>query len=305
MTVTKKGQAAKEPSSSITAQLQASFAPTRPYMRDKTWLLLLAGLIALYAPVIVETARVWITDDYSTHGMLIPFMAGLLVWWRRQELAQAVCRPSAWGWLPLCAGLFLEVVAWYSNIRVFAMLSLVPVLLGLSLLFGGKRGTRILLFPILFLGFAAPLPTWLVQPVSFPIQNLSCQASCWSVQAIGVPIVREGFTVALPNGSAVEVANECSGFKKTLTVTVFACFYASLFAIAFWKQGLLVLAAAPLALLANIVRVSGLILAAHWWGLDGVHHLHDWADPFVVVVCFGMLLGVGRLLGCRKMRYFG
>ncbi len=272
---------------------------------DASCWLLLGALLALYAPVVWETAHIWLTDEYAAHGFLIPFLAGLLVWWRREELAR-VGRGCHYGGLFFIAvGLLLEMLAWYARIRVFAMLSLVPVLLGLSLLLGGIRVTRILLFPILFLGFAAPLPIWLVQPVSFPIQNLSCRAAAWSVQQMGVPVSQEGFTVGLTNGSAVEVAEECSGFKKTLTVTVFACFYVSLFEIPFWKQGVFTLLAMPLAIVANIIRVAGLILAANTWGMSGVHRLHGMADPFVVCLCFALLLWAGRVLGCRKLRYSG
>ena len=261
------------------------------------------ALVVLYAPIVWETAHMWLTDEYSSHGILVPFLAGLLIWWRRGALAQTPRRASAWGFVPLVGGLLLQMLAWYAGIRVFAMLSLVPVLLGVCLLLGGARYTRALLFPILFLGFAAPVPIWLVQPVSFPIQNISCRAASWSVQQLGVPVAQEGFTVALTNGSAVEVANECSGFKKTLTVTVFACFYASLFVVSPWRQVALVLAAAPLAIAANIARVAALILAANSWGMTGVHQLHDFADPVVVALCFLMLVGLGKGLGCQKLRY--
>ena len=268
------------------------------------WSLLVAtSLVVLYAPVVWETARMWLTDEYSSHGILVPFLVGLLIWWRRHTLAQTPRQSCAWGGVPLVGGLLLQMLAWYAGIRVFAMLSLVPVLLGVCLLLGGARYTRVLLFPLLFLGFAAPVPIWLVQPVSFPIQNVSCHAASWSVEQLGIPVAQEGFTVALSNGSAVEVANECSGFKKTLTVTVFACFYASLFVVSPWRQAALVLAAAPLAIAANIARVAALILAANSWGMTGVHQLHDFADPVVVALCFLMLVGLGKGLGCQKLRY--
>ena len=289
---------------SVNAPLQTTARQLKQlFSRDASVWLLAAALLALYAPVVVETAHIWLTDAYSAHGFLIPFLSGLLAWWRRRELARTGRNCHYGGLVVLIGGLLLEMVAWYARIRVFAMLSLVPVLLGVSLLLGGTRRTRILLFPILFLGFAAPLPVWLVQPISFPIQNLSCRAAGWSVQQIGVPISLEGFTVGLTNGSAVEVAEECSGFKKTLTVTVFACFYASLFTIPLWKQGVFTLLAIPIAIAANIVRVAGLILAANEWGTRGVAWLHGLADPLVVVLCFGLLLWAGKLLGCRKLRY--
>ncbi len=295
--------AVAEKETANTSARPGNWRAAQAWRGDPSCWLLAGALIALYAPVFVETAHIWLVDAYSAHGFLIPFLTGLLIWWRRQELADAPRSCNRWGFALLAGGLLLETAAWYARIRVFAMLSLVPVLLGASLLLGGSRITRILLFPLLFLGFAAPLPTWLVQPVSFPIQNISCRAASWSVQQTGVPISQEGFTIGLSNGSSLEVAEECSGFKKTLTITVFACFYASLFAIPLWKQGALVLLAMPLAIVANIARVSGLILTANAWGIRGVHWLHDIADPFVVVLCFGLLLWAGRVLGCRKLRY--
>lgn len=296
MTVSEYETSTPSPSASVR---EVANLPSRDVSR---WLLLSAVLV-LYIPVVVETAHIWLTDEYAAHGFLIPFLAGLLAWWRKREIANVGRGCHYGGFVLLIGGLLLEMVAWYARIRVFAMLSLVPVLLGMSLLLGGTRITRILLFPILFLGFAAPLPIWLVQPVSFPIQNLSCRAAAWSVQQMGVPVSQEGFTVGLTNGSAIEVAEECSGFKKTLTVTVFACFYASLFAIPFWKQCVFTLLAMPLAIVANIIRVAGLILAANAWGMSGVHRLHGMADPFVVGLCFVLLLWAGKMLGCRKLRY--
>jgi exosortase len=265
---------------------------------------LLATLVAVYTPVIAEVAQVWAGDDNTSYGALVPFMAGLLVWWKRQEIAALLpARPWIGGFAPLLVGLLLEILAWYTRIRMFAMLSLAPVLLGLTLLLGGKRITRLLLFPILFLGFAAPLPHWLIQPISVPIQTISARAASWSAEQLGVSLVATGFTVSLANGTSVEVAEECSGFKKTLTVTVMAIFYASLFAVPFWKQGALVLLAGPLAVLANIVRVTALILVGSEWGIGGVHAVHGMADPLVVVLCFMLLYGAGKALGCRKIRY--
>ena len=286
-------------------RLTASAARTalRAGCRDWPRLVLVAALLAVYAPVLWESGIIWLTGEYNTHGVLIFPLAGLLLWWRRHEIARCRKQSNGWGFAPLVGGLLLQMVAWYAGIRVLAMLSLVPVLLGLALLFGGSRMTRILLFPILFLGFAAPIPIWIIHPVSLPIQNLSCRAACWSVQQMGVPVSPEGFKLTLANGSVLEVAQECSGFKKTVTLSVFACFYASLFALPLWRQGLLVACAAPLAMLANVARVMALLLIANIWGTRAVQGLHDMADPLVVALSFLMLMGIGKALGCRKLRY--
>ena len=162
---------------------------------------------------------------------------------------------------------------------------------------------RLLWFPVVFLVFATPLPRWVVQPLSLPIQTASARAAFRVVKLTGIPMVEQGFTVALPN-VRVEVAESCSGFKKSVSLMLFAAYYASLFAIPWWRQGLLVVLAAPFALFANIVRVVGLILAGAWGGNRGVHLFHDVSEVIVLGLCFALLLGAGRLLGCTKMRYF-
>lgn len=274
---------------------------------QKNWpvVVLLVTLAAVYIPVIYDVAQYrWLRDDNTSYGILVPFMVGLLVWWKRDEIIDLLPgQPWAGGFALLAVGLLMEMLAWYVRIEALTILSLVPVLLGVMLLIFGKPITRLLLFPILFLATAAPVPATLIQPVSVPIQIISTNSACWVVAQLGVPLDRNGFKVGLANGASVEVAQECSGFKKTLTVTVMAIFFASLFAVPLWKQVALVLMAGPLAILANIVRVAGLILVGNQWGIDAVHTVHGVADPFVVVLCFALLYAVGRGLGCKKVRY--
>lgn len=264
--------------------------------------ILLAALAALYAPVFIETAHLWQTDEYSTHGAFIPLLSGLLIWWKRKELSETVRRPSAMGFAPLVFGLLLQALGWYTRIPVLATVSLIPVLLGVTLLVAGTKTLRILLFPILFLVFAAPMPRWIVQPISLPIQTLSAHSACTVVRALGVPLVEQGFNVQLTN-TTVEVAESCSGFKKSLSLIVFGCFYSALFAIPFWRQAILVALALPIALVANVIRVSALVLCGSWWGSIGVTRFHDPSEMLVLMLCIGLLFSVGKALGCKKIRY--
>lgn len=275
-----------------------------PEAKSKPWPfgLLLATLVALYTPVFLETSRLWQSDEYSAHGVFIPFLSGLLLWWKREEIARVTRKPSAWGFAPFVLGLAMQSLAWYTRINLFATLSVIPVLIGVTLLLGGTRILRILLFPILFLTFSAPMPRWMVQPLSLPVQTLSVDAASSTVRWLGVPMLKEGFNVRLPN-TTVEVAEECSGFKKTLSLMVFACFYVSLFAIPFWRQAVLVLLALPIALCANILRVSALIFCGYKWGDAGVHTFHDPSEAIALVLCALMLWGAGKALGCKKVRY--
>src|SRR5262249_51338286 len=134
------------------------------------------------------------------------------IWWRRRELAGVDPKPSAWGFAVLGLGLLMESLAWYGQIRMFEALSVIPVLAGVVLLTGGSSALKVLRFPILFLAFMAPLPRYLILPISFPIQVTSTRAACWGAQQTGIPLVVEGFKVVMPRVT-VEVEESCSGFK--------------------------------------------------------------------------------------------
>ena len=290
--------------SSVMSRVEDSATQYRPSWHRRAVLVLTGvALAALYAPMSIEMMHKWLSDEYSAHGLFIPFMVGLLLWWKRSEIADTPRSCCAWGLALLGTGLLIQIIAWHERMPTFVAMSLVPTLLGLTLTLAGPRLLRLLWFPIVFLVFATPLPRWVVQPLSLPIQTASARAAFGIVRFLGFPMIEQGFSVALPNVT-VEVAESCSGFKKSISLMVFAAYYASLYAIPWWRQGLLVLLAAPFALFANIVRVVGLILAGAWGGSRGVHLFHDVSELIVLGLCFALLLGAGRLLGCRKIRYF-
>ena len=55
--------------------------------------LLVAVLVALYAPVLLRLVRQWYTDPDYSHGFLVPFLSAYLIWQRRDKLAKST-RPS-------------------------------------------------------------------------------------------------------------------------------------------------------------------------------------------------------------------
>lgn len=146
-----------------------------PVRDDGEWgrrgaaLLISSALALLYGPLGLEMTHKWLSDEYSAHGLFIPFMVVLLLWWKRAEIARTPRVCSAWGLPVLGAGLALQVLAWHARMPLFAAMSLVPTLLGLTLTLAGRQMLRLLWFPVVFLVFATPLPRWVVQPLSLPI----------------------------------------------------------------------------------------------------------------------------------------
>ena len=264
---------------------------------------LLAPLLAvIYAPPLADAAHQWVSDGSSEYGVLILPIALSLVWMLRDRVR--ACRPApsrAGVWL-LGAGLALETAAYLLRLRWFPLLSLVPVLAGAVLALHGPALWRVLRFPILFLAFLAPVPTAVTLPAAAAIQRLSTAGTAQALTLLGVPAVQDGFDIVTPSLS-VEVAQECSGFKKLTTLLAFAVFYGYVYALPWPRRLALVLAVPPVALFVNILRILALVLIGSAGRTRALHAAHDGAEVAVVIVSFALLTWAGKGLGCRSLRF--
>jgi exosortase/archaeosortase family protein len=86
-------------------------------------------------------------------------------------------------------------------------------------------------------------------------------------------------------------------------LTAFTLLYAYLFTTSQPKRLVMLAAVLPLALLVNILRISGLIGVAASGGLTALHAAHDGAEYLAIGLAFGILLLLGRSLGCRNIRF--
>lgn len=256
-------------------------------------------LVALtFAPVIVELSREWATDERYSHGWLIlPISAGLL-WLRKGQLA-AVPRSGSWfGVLLIIAGLCAHALAWFLRFPHVGMWSFVAVVTGVVFVLYGSAMWRLVRFPVLFLLFAGTWPNRLIEPVNLKIQSLSAVGAAHVMAFIGYDVMREGNRIEIP-GHIVEVADICSGYKKTVALVAFAFLYGFVMRTTNFRRAVLVLSAIPIAVAANVLRVAGLIAVTSAWGDKGLHKAHDPAEMIALGIAFVLFIWLGKVLGCR------
>lgn len=93
-----------------------------------------------------------------------------------------------------------------------------------------------------------------------PLSHLTALATGIGIQALGIPADVQGRLVTLPHG-AVEVAGPCSGRDLMVMVILVAVVFLLAFPLQRWRDRLLVLlAAVPLAMVSNVIRISLLAL---------------------------------------------
>lgn len=245
----------------------------------------------------------WMGNDYYSHGILIvPVSLYLAVQRFRHDdgLPWPPIQGSNRGWILLIPA-FLAYLYFFNNrayyLAAFAMIGMIG---GLVWTLWGDLTARKLAFPIGYLVFMAPLP--LIERWTLPMAMFTGVCSGAAVQFFGLDIEIVGNAVTLPNADLV-IGAQCSGINSLIALLALAVLAAYLLDGPRWARLILVLLAAPLAMLGNILRVSSLLVVARFYGVDAAFTFyHDYSGPIFFLLAVGLLLLAARLLGCDSLR---
>ena len=258
---------------------------------------IIANLIAwLYQPVIVNLARQWWNDDNYSHGFIIPLVTAYFVWERRGRLAKLAVRASRLGLALLAGGIGMLLLGSVSAELFTMRVSLLVVLSGLVLYLFGREHLRMLAFPILYLLFMVPLPAIVFNAIAFPLQLFAARTATVVLQFLEIPVFREGNLITLAN-IALEVAEACSGIRSLITLLALAVTFAYFTQRRPWRRIVLVLSTIPIAIAANVSRVAGTGILAHYFGSKVAQgFFHEFSGWLIFLVAAVLLAAEGFLL---------
>lgn len=267
---------------------------TRNVQLKITLLLLIWALV--FSPVFSPMIYVWLNHSDNSHALLVPLVSLYFFWDKRAELGRIPLIPSRLGWVLLVLSLALYLLSYLGGIVVVARIMLISSLIGLLWSCLGTAMIRAMAFPLGFLLFMVPVPDTLLSMVSFPLQLIATKISAGVIQFCSIPVYREGNMLYFLQ-TQLEVAEACSGIRSIMSLTMLSVIFAYISTGSRWRQFLLVLSALPIALVANIVRVSGTGILAHFFG-DRVARgfLHEFSGLAVFVFGLGVLFLEFKLL---------
>jgi len=196
--------------------------------------------------------------------------------------------------------LLLYVTGIAGHVQLFlhaATFTLLPALIWLML---GTTAAKTILFPLVFMLFSVPVGEQLIPY----LQEIAADGSVALLRLTGVPLFRSGLYIEIPQGRFL-VAEACSGVSFFIASFVIGSLYAYLNLVSTKRRIVFVLISLIFPILANIVRVYGIILIAYWTDMEhaaGADHLiYGWFFFAFVIIC---LLGIGELIreaGIDKM----
>jgi exosortase len=300
--------------------MSAEVAPARVNLWKP--LVVAAAVAFAYRAALAKLAGQWWTDENYSHGLLIPFVIGYILWTERGRFAAAPKRPRpVLGALTVSAAL-LALMAGTAGAELFLQrASLVLLAAGVVVYFFGVPVLRLSLVPLLLLLLAIPIPAIIFNKIAFPLQLFASRCAVWAMRLFDIPVLRQGNVIELmplgsPTTRRLEVVEACSGIRSLMTLAtlavVFAYFshprdedgavgppgvLARLRSYATWRSVLLVLSAVPIAIITNAARVSGTGVLSRYYGTqiaDGF--FHEFSGWVMYVVAFLMLFALGWVL---------
>jgi exosortase len=231
----------------------------------------------------------WLVDDWEpsgdySHGYLVALLAVYFAWERREQLSATPAQPDSRALVPLFGSMLLLLAGSVAAETFVMRVSLVATIAAVTWFLGGWKRLRIMQFPIAFLLLMIPIPDIIFNRIAFPLQLIASGLGETTLAAAGVPVLREGNLIVLPN-LTLEVAEACSGIRSLVALFTLAVVYGYM-AESDWRiRGLLLAFTIPIAIAVNGLRVAATGLAANQYGAAAaegfIHSTSGWA-MFVV-----------------------
>ena len=313
---------------------ELSLPDTEPANGARLWIGVAVSAVLLALAWYGTFARVWVQwfpawwrrdtplldrlsggDSYYTHGPLVPVVAlaiAFYIYTRVGTPTRRTKQSTAMGWGVFGFFLLSHLLFTFASVTFASGFSLLGVLMGLVMIWGGWPLVRAYALPIALLFFMVPLPLAWIDGINFELKLFASRAALWlATHVFGVPAVVDGSYVLLSpdaNGlpKTLVIENVCGGLRSIIALTFFASLFAALCRASGAWRWFLLLMSFPVAIASNVARITGLIVVAHHLGIEPAGEggwFHDLSGIMVFALALALMflleslvLLVGRLL---------
>jgi len=256
--------------------------------------LLITAFILVFFPTWKSLFSAWSSSDDYSHGFLIVPLSLYFIWQKKEDLAAAPVKPSWFAFPLILLSLLFYLVSQYAGILTLAPFAMI-IVLGSSLIFlFGFQIFKITLFPLFLLFFMIPVPGQIYAAMTIPLQLFVTKVTVFIASSIGIPILREGNVLSLPEHT-LQVVQACSGLRSIMTLLTLGIVIAYFSLKSNLLRTILFLLAIPIAILVNVVRVLLMVIAFYYYDFG-------LATGTIHTVFGAVIFGLAMLLFilCRK-----
>lgn len=261
-------------------------------------MILLLGI--LYSYVFVWLFNEWLTNPYYSHGIVIPIISAFIVYKKcNLKNINELDEKYTPGLYIFIFGLFVYVIGFIQSFLFLSAVSFLFTTSGIILYFYGKPVMKSLSFPLYYFIFAIPLPFLFLERIALSLQLIAMCCSSFLISLLGIPVTTVGSEIQLEKYSFY-IGLPCSGIYTLISLLALTTVFIYILRCCLKKKIFLFFVTIPIAILANIVRVTLIILIANQYGLDAaMDFFHDFSSIVLLITAFLFLIVIARLMGCK------
>lgn len=289
-----------DPRAAIFHALQRATADWRHTL---PWAVAALAFLVLFWEPMFTLGRDWWTDPEAGHGLLLGPLAVYLAWRRGWSAARSP--QVALGLAILIAAVLLRYVSGLAAELYTLRMSMFAAFGGLIVYTAGVRQVVHWWLPAALLLLSVPLPAVVLNSLALPLQLKASAMGAALLDARSVPVLLEGNVIYLP-GQALFVTEACSGLRSITALLSLGVLAGGLWLRSPWFRVVLVVAAIPVAMFLNGIRVFLTGFLVYYFDPSFGDGLIHWTEGWALfVVAFGLLGLLSGALMKAERRLWG
>lgn len=249
--------------------------------------------LLLFLPEWIEFFKLWYEGTIYAHGFLVLIAVTVLLFKVREGLDSLEVNPSWLGFLALCFFSIVMLLSKSADIKTIRLLCIPFLITSWGWAIYGPRFLKLAGVPIGLLIFASPI--W--DDMSPIFQAITVFVNSLLLQVVGIPADIHELYITIPAGTFF-VAGGCSGVRYLMVGLFLAPLYGFLYLPGYKRSLILTVFAALLSMLANWIRVFGIIVIGHVTDMQSSiiedHEAFGWLT--FLAICLVPLFFIARRL---------
>lgn len=208
-------------------------------------------------------------------GIVVLPAAVVMLWLTRKQYLNEPIQGSYFGGVLLLLSLLFYLIGFKANQKFVGYLSGHLFIAGCVIWVLGLRMFFKVVWLWIFLGMMWPL-TPLIDIISFPLRKVATELTVKIWNFLGYETVQNGTSIlsaateefARGEKFTLQIAAACSGLRSLFALLMISLIFAYVGVKKNWHRVIVVVSMFPIAVLANVVRISLLLLGTILWGND-------------------------------------
>ena len=239
------------------------------------------------------------TSPGDEMGLYMPLLFLGFAYWKRRVLLEV---PKQKWWPAFILVLLGLALHWVGFVVQQSRVSIVGFFVGLYGIMGmvwGWRWLGAIFFPYCLFVFCVPLATE-TERITFPLRMYATKITALVCQTgLGINVIHDGTMLYDPAGRyQYEIAAACSGIQSLSATVAIAMIGSFVFFRSTWRRVVTLLAAFPLAVMGNVLRLTAIVVASEAFGEKAGKYVHDssWLSMLPYVPALGGVMLLVKLL---------